>query len=190
MSVKEILSVIAGLLMIAGYVPYIRAMLKRETKPIKATWFIWGFLNTILFMSMYFANSLNNQIAGATIGTWIVAVLTLKYGLPGWTRIDKLCIAGAAISVALWQIFHNPIVGIMASLGALSIGSIPTFTSVWRDPNRENKLAWTINWFSCLCMFIAIPQWTLAKASQPTVYFILSSIIMGILYSRPLMQKR
>ncbi len=181
---KEILSDFSCLLMAFSYIPFIYGMMRKTkpTKPIKTTWFIWSCLNTILMASMYFGNSLNKQIIGATFGTWIVFFFSLKYGMPGWKRIDKFCLASAAIAIALWQMFDNPLIGIMASLGAISIGTVPTMTSIWEDPSRESKLAWTFNWFSCLCMLLAIPQWTLAKASQPTVYFILSTIIMVALY--------
>jgi hypothetical protein len=40
--VKQTLSVIAGILFVAGFFPYIKAILKGETKPAKASWIIWA----------------------------------------------------------------------------------------------------------------------------------------------------
>ena len=39
---KETLSILAGLLVIAAFVPYIRAILRKETIPMKASWLIWA----------------------------------------------------------------------------------------------------------------------------------------------------
>jgi len=181
---KEIFSVIAGLLFVIGYVPYIIAIVKKKTKPAKASWIIWGVLDTIVIAGMIAADSLNGQMIGVFIGVWIVIILTLKYGSSGWTKLDKICLAGAVIGIILWQIFNNPVLGILISLGITSMGSIPTFVSAWQDPSRENKAGWTLFWFSCVFALFAIPKWTLADASQPIIFFIIESIMMYILYRK------
>ncbi|MDX9778704.1 MAG: hypothetical protein RBT30_00430 [Patescibacteria group bacterium] len=179
---KEIISIIAGLFFVIGYIPYIIAILRKKTKPAKASWIIWGTLDTIVIAGMIASDSLNGQMIGAVIGVWVVIILSLKYGAPGWTKLDKLCLIGAAIGIFLWQIFDNPILGILISLGITSIGSIPTFISAWRNPERENKLGWTFFWTSCIFALFAIPKWTLANAAQPIIFFIIESIMMYILY--------
>ncbi|MBI4992462.1 MAG: hypothetical protein HZB99_04575 [Candidatus Harrisonbacteria bacterium] len=179
------LSAVAGLLFIAAFVPYIRAILLGETKPAKSSWLIWASLDTITLAGMYAKDTVNGQILGAVIGAWVVVALALKYGTPGWTKLDKFCLAGAVLGIVLWQAFSNPVLGIMTSLSVVFLGSIPTFMSAWTDPSREDKLAWTIFWVSCVCAVIAIPQWTLADAAQPVTFFAIETIMMYILYVRP-----
>jgi hypothetical protein len=183
--VKEIFSILAGLLFVAAFVPYIRAILRKETKPARASWLIWATLDTITLAGMFFKDAINGQILGAILGAWVVAILALKYGVPGWTTLDKFCLAGAVLGIVLWQVFSDPIFGIMTSLGVVFIGSVPTFTSAWKDPSRENKLAWMIFWISCVCAVIAIPRWTLEDAAQPITFFVVESIMMYILFVRP-----
>lgn len=182
---KETLSVLAGLLAIAGLVPYVRAILRKETKPAKATWIIWAILDTVTIAGMYVEDAVNGQILGAVIGAWVVVVLALKYGIPGWTKLDKFCLGGAVLGIALWYVFSNPTFGIMMALGVIFLGSIPTFASAWKDPSREDKLAWTILFVSCVCAVIAIPQWTLADAAPPITFFAIETVMMYILYVRP-----
>lgn len=182
---KEIFSVIAGLLFVGAFVPYIRAILQKETKPAKASWLIWASLDTITLAGMFFKDTVNGQILGAVLGAWVVAVLALKYGTLGWTKLDKFCIGGAVIGIVLWQVFNDPVFGIITSLIVIFLGSIPTFTSAWRDPSRENKLAWTIFWISCVCAIIAVPQWTLADAAQPITFLVIETVMMYILFVRP-----
>lgn len=188
---KSVLSIIAGFLFVLGFIPYIRAILRKETKetkpakPAKASWLIWASLDTITLTGMFFEKTVNGQILGAVLGAWVVVALALKYGTPGWTKLDKFCLAGAVLGIVLWRMFNNPALGIMTSLSVVFIGSIPTFASAWKDPSREDKLAWTIFWISCVCAVIAIPQWTLADASQPITFFAIETIMMYILYIRP-----
>lgn len=182
---KEVLQVLAGLLYIAAFVPYIRAILRKETKPAKASWLIWASLDTITLAGMFFNNTVNGQMLGVVLGAWVVALLALKYGTPGWTKLDKFCLGGGVLGIVLWQVFNDPILGIVTSLSVIFLGSFPTFTSAWKDPSRENKLAWTIFWVSCVCAVIAIPHWTLADAIQPITFFVIETIMMYILFIRP-----
>jgi len=182
---KNTFSILAGILFALGYVPYIRAILRRQIKPAKASWIIWGTLDTITLAGMIAKHSVNGQILGAFIGVWIVIILTLKRGTPGWTLLDKFCLAGAALGIILWKASGDPVLGIMTSLIVVFLGSVPTFVSAWKDPSRENKLAWTLYWISCIFAFLGIPKWTLQDAGQPIDFLFIESIMMCILYVRP-----
>ena len=182
---KEIISAIAGLLQIAGFFLYIRAILRKETVPVKASWIIWASLDTITIAGMYVKNTVNGQIIGVVLGVWIVLIFALKHGTPDWTKLDKFCFGGAVFGIALWKIFDNPVLGIVTSLSVLFLGSIPTFVSAWKDSSREDRLAWKIFWASCVCAVIAIPRWTLADAAQPIAFFTIDTIMICILFIRP-----
>lgn len=185
MHLKDSLSIIAGVLFVAAFVPYVRAILRKETHPAKASWVIWATLDSITFAGMLTEHTVNGQIVGAILGAWTVVALAVKYGKPGWTRLDKSCLGGAVLGIALWKVFSNPVLGIMTSLSVVFLGSIPTFASAWKDPSKEDRTAWTIFWISCVFAVIAIPAWTLADAAQPITFFLIESIMMYILYVRP-----
>jgi hypothetical protein len=187
---KNVLSLIAGILFVVGFIPYIRAILRKETQPAKASWIIWAMLDTITFAGMLAKHTVNGQIVGAILGVWAVVVLALKYGTPGWTRLDKFCLGGAVLGIVLWKIFCNPVFGIVTSAGVGFLGSIPAFTSAWNDPSREDRTAWTIFWISCVCAVVAIPELTFADATQPIIFFLIESVMMFILYRGLLFARR
>lgn len=182
---KEILSVLAGLLFITGFVPYIRAILRKETKPSKASWIIWASLDYIVLAGMITEHTVNGQILGAVIGSSIVIGLAMKYGTPGWTKTDKFSLGGAVLGIMLWLVFSSPVIGSVITCIVGFLGSIPTFTSAWKDSSSEDKLAWTIFWISCVCAVIAIPHRTLADAAQPITFFAIETVMMYILYIKP-----
>jgi len=184
------LNVVAGILFVFAFIPYIRAILRGETKPAKASWIIWASLDYIVLAGMIVEHTVNGQILGAVIGATIVIGLAMKYGTPGWTRTDKFCLGGAFLGISLWIAFNNPVFGILTSCAVALLGSVPTFISAWRDPSREDKSAWTIFWVSCVCAIIAIPQQTLAAAAQPVTFFIIESVMMFILFIHPIFSKK
>jgi len=182
---QSVLSVVAGLLFLAGFFPYILAILRGQTKPAKASWIIWASLDTITLLGMYAKDAVNGQIVGAVLGVWIVVALAIKYGKPGWTKLDRLCLVGAVIGIVLWQAFSNPVLAILTSQSVVFLGSIPTFVSAWHDPSKEDRIAWTIYWLSCVAAVIAIPSWTLQDTAQPITFFTIETIMMYLLYLKP-----
>lgn len=184
MTVKEAFSVLAGLLCIIGYIPYVSSILRKETMPARATWLIWAFLDIITLAGMYAAGAINGQIIASFVGASTVGLLSLKYGKPGWSNIDKISIGGSVVGIILWVVFKNPTFGIVISLVVILWGSIPTFASALEDPNRENKTAWIIFFISCLFAIIAIPKWTLEDAAQPVTFLIIEMIMLYIIFRR------
>ena len=181
---KEFLSTLSGVIFLVGFLPYIKAILKGETKPSKMSWLIWASLDVIALLAMYVQNSVNGQILGAVGGAFVVLVLAMKYGKPGWTKLDMFCLAGAVLGIMLWQTTSNPDFGILVSASTAFVGSIPTFVNAWKNPYQEDFMAWTIFWISCLLAMFAIPRYTIADAAQPIAFTAVETTMMIILVWR------
>ncbi len=187
---ENIFSVLAGVIFILAYVPYISAIIKGKTKPAKASWLIWGTVDLIILGGMYSKDALNGHIIGATFGAWIIFFLAVKRGTPGWSFLDKFILGMAGAGIVLWYLYGEPLFGVLIGLGLAFIGAIPTFVSTWKDYTKENKAAWVIFWISCIFAILAIPQWTFEDASQPLVFFLVESIMMYLLFINPILKRR
>lgn len=185
MDIKNVLSIVGGLVMVAGFVPYIKAIFRGTAKPSKASWLIWAILDSITLAAMYTEGATNGQIIGSVACAWVVTALSLRYGIPGWSKLDKFCLASAAIGITLWQALSSPLLALGISLTVVFLGSIPTFVSAWKDPSREDKLAWALFWVSCVLSVMAVPNWTMADVAQPMTFLVIESIMMYILFLRP-----
>lgn len=184
MDIKLVLTIISALLFAIAFFPYIRSILRGQTKPSKASWLIWASLDIITIIGMYYKDAVNGQIITAVVGGCIVFALSLHYGTPGWTKLDKWCIAGAVLGVVLWLVFNEPVFGIVVSNAVMFIGSFPTFRTAWIDPSKEDKKAWTIFWLSCVAQMFAIPAFTFADVTQPLTFFVVESIMMYLIFLR------
>ncbi|MBI1934182.1 hypothetical protein HYS30_00790 [Candidatus Peregrinibacteria bacterium] len=182
---KETLNVFAAVLFVGGFVPYISAVVRGSAKPSKASWIIWASLDVLTAAAMYASGSLNGQIVGAAAGAWTVATLSLLYGERGWTPLDKICLLWGGSGIVLWLTMGSPLPAIITAMAVLAGGGMPTLIAAWQDPRREDRLAWTLFWLSCLCAVLAIPRWTLEDALQPLNFAAFDTAMMGILFLRP-----
>ncbi|HEU0051034.1 MAG TPA: hypothetical protein VFQ60_03185 [Patescibacteria group bacterium] len=184
-AIKTASTALAGILFLIAFVPYIRAITKKETKPAKASWLIWATLDSITFAGMLVKHTLNGQVLGAIAGAWTVAILALKYGKPGWSKLDKFCLSGAVLGIMLWQLSGDATFGMATSLSVLILAAFPTFKNAWKNPKEENRLAWTLYWLSCIFAMIAIPKWTIADAAQPIAFTFIETVMVCILWIKP-----
>lgn len=172
-----------------GFIPYVKTIFQGKTKPVKSTWLVYAVLDTIIFAGMYFEKAVNGQIASSILCASTVFFLSLKYGKSGWTKIDIFALVFAAIGIVLWVLFDDPILCLGVSLSVLFAGSIPTFISVYYDSSREDKLSWTIFEISAVFALLGVPKWTFADAATPTVFFLIETIMMYLLYINPKFHK-
>jgi hypothetical protein len=180
---RHILSGIAGVVVIAAYFPYIRAILAKQAIPAKASWLIWATIDSLLLYGMFVRHVVNGQILGTVVMIWIVVVLAFFYGEAGWSRLDKLCLTGAVTGLIL--VLINPTWSIVLLAIISFIGAVPTFHSAWRDPAREDRVTWAMYWISCVFTVIAIPVWSLSAGAQPVSFLIVQTTMVYLLFVRP-----
>ena len=183
MTGRHILADLAGFVVIAAYLPYIRAILKKRATPEKASWLIWAVIDSLLLYGMFVRHVVNGQILGTVAVIWIVAALALFDGEAGWSRVDKVCLTSTVVGLIL--IIVNPTWSIVLLAITSFVGAIPTFYSTWRDPTREVRVTWAMYWVSCVLTVIAIPAWSVSAGAQPISFLIVQTTMVYLLFVRP-----
>src|SRR5258708_6654683 len=105
----EIAGIIAGILSLVGYVPYVFETIKGTTRPNQATWIIWTIVGGLLAFSYCAKQGLSSSWLplGYFIGPLIVALLTLRYGYARWSKLDIGCLIAAILSIIPWFFSNN-----------------------------------------------------------------------------------
>ncbi|TSC59759.1 MAG: Uncharacterized protein LiPW15_779 [Parcubacteria group bacterium LiPW_15] len=186
---KEALSMISGALVAVAAIPYLVAIWRDRhsadgAKPVRATWLVWFALDGTTFKAMAMEHTLNWQIATSVAVALTIFILSIPYGKKGWTMVEKICLGGAAVGIVLLSV--DPRLALGASLSSLFLGAIPTFRTTWLDPSSENRFAWGLWWVSCLAALGAVPAWTVEAAAQPIMFAIIESMMVALLFVRPL----
>ncbi|MDP3725980.1 MAG: hypothetical protein Q8R36_02160 [bacterium] len=177
---------IAGIVCVIAYYPYIRAILRGETTPNRATWWIWTVVGFMLGAS-YFSSGANHTIwvpVVFIIGPLAVAILSIKYGEGGWTRFDRRCLLGAGVSLVLWWIFSSPLIALLINLFIDFMGVLPTIRKAYHKPESENRTAWTLFFAGNTVNLFAVESWTFAISVYPIYMFLGSGLLVAFLFIR------
>lgn len=166
-------------------VPYIRAILRGETKPMKSTWLVWATLDWFTCWGMWQQESLNGQIVGVSIGATTIAVLAWRKGRTGWSLLDGACLTFCIVGIVLWRWSGNPDVSITLNLSVILVATLPTFRNAWRNPQNENWLSWLLAWCSCVSVMTTLDWSSLAQVAQPIVFFIIETTMLYLILIRP-----
>jgi NADH:ubiquinone oxidoreductase subunit 2 (subunit N) len=131
-------------MLVAGAPPYLFDIIKGKTKPERATWFIWGMLGVIAFVSQFNLHggwSLVFVGFDAT-GSVLVFLLSLKYGIGGWKTVDKIALIVATVGVILSVVAHRPVVALLGVVLADLSGAVLTFIKTYHAPSSETTITW------------------------------------------------
>ena len=177
---------LAGLLSLAAFVPYIIAIVKGATKPNRATWWIWT-TNGLILLASYYASGAESTVwvaVGYFVGSLLTAVLALRYGEGGWSPFDRSCLLGAALGLLFWWMFNSSIVALVTTLFVDFAGALPTIRKAYRAPETEDRVAWGLFISGNTVNLLAVEAWSFAIAVYP-VYMFLASGTIAALVLRP-----
>lgn len=174
---------LSGLLIFLGNIPYIVSILRKETVPNRASWWIWATVN-LLVLSSYV--SMGNTAAigigiGGLIGQVIIAILSIRFGSGGVSRLDRTCILGAIVSALLWWLTSSALTAHILGIFMDFLGWLPTFQKTRVRPRSENLPAWIFWTVGAGLSLFAIDAWTVSSALFILYIFVSNTIVLCIL---------
>lgn len=140
----EIFAILSGLILLAGAPPYLIDIFKGKTKPERATWFIWSVLGNIALISQISLHGGWSLVFVGLdgLGSTLVFLLSLKYGVGGWTRLDKAALVIAAVGVIISIADHRPAVALAGVVLADLAGVVLTIKKTFAAPESETAITW------------------------------------------------
>jgi hypothetical protein len=185
--VRAVIGIVAGVVTLVGFVPYIVAVRRGQAKPNRATWWIWTVACGALFAS-YYATGERSSVwvpLSYVLGPLIIGALSLKHGEGGWTRFDQACIGASALGLLAWWLSGSPLVALVANMGVDFAGALPTIRKTYRDPRSESSIAWSFFLGGAALNLLAVETWTSAASVLPIYFFAVNLTIMVLAHRRP-----
>jgi hypothetical protein len=174
----QILGLLSAMLIPLCYAPYIKDIFALKTKPERASWFIWATHGSIAFFS---------QLAkGATDSLWlsgletlfsaIVFLLSLKYGVGGFTKRDITALSIAGIGLILWSITKEPAIALFLVIIVDAAGAYVTIVKSYEDPESETLITWILAGTAGLLSALSVGSMNLILLSYP-IYIVIANYL-------------
>jgi hypothetical protein len=159
--------------MLLSFVPYIRDIFKKTTKPERASWFIWSVLNVIAFASLWTKGASDSLwlTGGQVIGDIVVLALAIPYGMGGFARSDKVALIAASVGLLLWYLTNEPAVALAIAIAIDMAGLYLTVTKAYEHPATETLSSWTLTWVSGLFAILSVGVLNITLLAWPVYIF-------------------
>ena len=186
MDYKAVLGVVAIIIGIAAYIPYLRDLFQGKTRPHVFSWFIWGLMTAIGF----FAQLSEGAGAGAWIGaftasvSFFIAIYALRRGEKNITLIDWASFFGAVLAIAFWVITKEPLTAIILIVLIDALGFVPTFRKSYSKPYEETLISYFLNGTKFIPALFALESFSLATALYPAYLIVANYSFVAMLVAR------
>ncbi len=177
---NDILTFIGSALIMVSGVPYIIDMIRGKTHPNVVSWFTWTLLITIgAFAALSAGQTRTAILTFADAGqVGIILLLGLKYGYAKFSFFDGVCQVSALIGIALWLIFDNPTVAILASITIDFIAALPTIRHAWLKPSEETWQTYFLSGVGAMVGLFSLSAFSVDSYAYP-MYLALIGITLS-----------
>ncbi len=167
---KEVFSLIAIILTLTAYYPYILSIHRGQTRPHYFSWLVWGLTTIIVYLA---------QVEeGAGVGAWPVllsGIITFYIALLGFLKrsdlnismIDFLFFTISLLAIPLWYVTDDPLWAVVL-VSAIDVSAfVPTLRKASIKPEQEDISFYFIFLIRCAFVLLALERYSLATVLFP-----------------------
>lgn len=166
---KAFLGILATVVAISGYLPYIRDTFKGKTKPHVFSWFLWGLVSSIAF-----GIQITNKGGFGSIPNLVMVIIclviflrALKNGTKGISKFDVISLVLALLAIIMWLVVKEPLISVFLIIIVDLFSFLPTFRKSWNKPNEETFITWAMNAVRQVLIILALDEINIVNVSYP-----------------------
>jgi len=169
-----------------AYYLYFRAMFGGKIKPHAFSWFVWGMLSGIGFLTQVSAHGgIGTWATGITsLASLTIACFALRIGGTKPTRFDWALLTLALTGIFLLFVVNNHVIALWLTLFALVAGFAMNIRKAWYKPREENATAFLLNTFKFVPAIAALASFTFLTVAYPLVAAAGNAAIWFVVFSR------
>ena len=177
---KEILVILASLLVLAGNIPYLKDVITGKIKPHPYTWFVWTIVSCVVFFGQLAKGAGIGAIPTAVseIFTVIIFLVSLKYGFKNPPKIDKYFLAFAILGIIPWILTKDPTISVIIVVSIDLIAFLPTLRKTYCLPSSETPLLYGTNVLRHGLVLGALSSYNIATMLHSIAMIIANSIMV------------
>ncbi len=179
---KTISVVLAVLINVGAFLPYLRDIFLKKTKPHAYTWLIWFLTQGTAAAGIWYGSGGLGAIAlvtGVFFGG-IVFLASLKLGTRNITRSDTVVLIAAILAILVWWQLNNPLLAILMVSTIDVLGYIPTWRKSITEPWSETLWSWTAFSIANVFAILALTEYNLLTVSYLAAITVANMILVVI----------
>jgi hypothetical protein len=184
--VKEVIGIIAAILVFVGYIPYVRDTIKGKTQPHVYSWFLWAALTVAILGIQLTHHAGAGSLVTITAGMMclIVFFLSLKNGRRNIVLTDTVVFVLAIVTNIVWLFAKQPLLAMILACAADLLAFAPTVRKSWNQPYTETLKLYQVTSFRFVLAVIALEQYTLINVMWPTMWAVCNGLFALLLIQR------
>lgn len=141
---KSIFAIVAAVITVTAFFPYIRDLLQGRTQPHIYTWLIWAITQSTAVAGIWYGGGgwgAVNLTAG-TAFVFVIFFLSFKYGTRNITTFDTVMFIAALGAIFVWWGLDNPVLAVLLATAIDIVGYFMTFRKSFEEPWSETVGTW------------------------------------------------
>jgi hypothetical protein len=184
--IKLILAILASILTVGVYVPYLRDVFTHKTKPHLYSWLVWAITMGTATVALLQGGGEKGSW-GLILGTLLaslVAILSLKYGTSNITRGDTYALGFSLLAILIWWKLDNPYLAVAMVSLIDAAGYIPTYRKSWEEPYSETISFWGISSLGPILVILSNTEYNFLTITYLATIGILNAGLTGLIFFR------
>ena len=186
LDIKITLGVLATVVALVNYLPYLIGVVKQTLHPHAFSWIIFTVITATVSAAQFSEGAGAGAWAtGATaLTTFLIAGFALRNGGYLITRFDTISLVGALVAIPVWIISDNPLLAVLILTGIEALGFLPTYRKAWRHPQDESQLAFFLTILKYTLALGAMQVYSFTTILFPAALIIFSTLLIAETYWR------
>ncbi len=179
-TMKELAAYASLILSVAGNVPYVWESINGKVKPERISWLLFTLLGFTYYFSALQDGGAVWFTAGELIGPIVIFLTSLKYGVGGKSKFDRIALFVAMFAFALLFVVDGTLLSLVIALFVDATAIALTVRKLISDPASESRNVWGIWLASSIFAVISIEHYSVESLLFPA-YVVIVSIIIFLL---------
>lgn len=183
--IKIIASVLATIVALIAYIPYLIDMFRGKNQPHLYTWISITLITAVIAYLQVIGGAGVGAIP-VIIGVFVDVIILFycfKFGTKDVVFMDKVCLAISIAGVVCYLLVSGrPLISLIVVSIAEVISFVPTVRKTRNDPYSESLTSYYLLLLKLTLIIIALEEYNLLTASYPVMWIIVFVLFLSFTY--------
>lgn len=180
---NNILIILSTTIACISYGIMIKSMLKGLARPNRTTRFVVMVANIIQTLALLQSgNNVSVWLTGVfAINNVIIFILSIKFGMGGWDKLDIICLLLSILGLILWKLTSIPEIGLFLAIASDFTCFVPTIIKSYKRPETEEWKFYGLDFIAALFNLFATTNWRISSIIFPVYILFIDGLLMSLI---------